>query len=61
MQNRADCNYHQTIIKQKTSPVGVEVCGGDQCMLGDSITEVKYRRARLVLEWVTTTEDCRAL
>jgi len=34
-----------------------EVRGDDQCLLGDSVTEVKYRRARLVLGWVTTKED----
>jgi len=34
-----------------------EVHDGDQCLLGDSVTEVKYRRARLVLGWVTARED----
>jgi len=33
-----------------------KVRGGDQCLLGDSITEVKQRRARLVPGWVTARE-----
>ena len=31
-----------------------EVPGGDLCLLGDSFTEVKARRLRPVLGWVTT-------
>jgi len=33
-----------------------EVRSGDQCLLGDAITEVKQRRARLLLGWVTARE-----
>ena len=29
----------------------------DQCLLRDSVTEVKLRRARLVPGWVTSRED----
>ena len=42
------------IIKQKWLIVARS---GDQCLLGDSVTEVKLRRARLVPGWVTTRED----
>ena len=34
-----------------------KVRSGDQCLLGDSVTEVKLRRARLVPGWVTARED----
>jgi 7 transmembrane receptor (Secretin family) len=33
------------------------VRSGDQCLIGDSVTEVKLRRARLVPGWVTARED----
>jgi len=38
-----------------------QVRGGDHCLLGDSVTEVKQRRARLVLGWVTARKDCSAV
>jgi len=34
-----------------------EVHGGDQCLLGDSVTEIMQRRARLVLGWVTPRDE----
>jgi len=33
------------------------LCGGDQGWLSGTFTEVKQRRARLVLGWVTIKED----
>jgi len=37
--------------------VSLKAYGGDQCLLSGTFTEVKQRRPRLVLGWVTFSED----
>jgi len=44
-------------MKDAFSLLKHEVGGGDQCLLGDSVTEVNKPRVRLVLGWVIARDD----